>query len=51
MHPDRQTVLMDRQSDGLSKIPDYPNTITLQSDGMNNAPWDPLFGLVTGSLK
>ena len=31
---------MYRRSDGVSKIPDVPNTLTCQSSGTNNAPWD-----------
>ena len=46
MHPDRVIVHMYRQSDGLYMRLDYPNTLTSQSSGTNDAPWDPLLGPV-----
>ena len=47
MHPDRGILHTDRWSDGLSARPDVPNTLTLQSVGMNNAPRNPILHPVT----
>ena len=38
MHLDRVIVHTDRQSYGLSMIPDGKNNLTQQSDGTNTAP-------------
>ena len=40
MQPDILVSHNDRQQDGLSTIPDYPNTLNRQSSSTNNAPWD-----------
>ena len=47
MHPDRGIVRTDRQLDGISTRPDGPNTLIVQSAGINGAPGDPLRGPVT----
>ena len=47
MYQYRGIVSIYRQSDGLSMIPDDPNTLTIQSDDTNNAPREPLHGRIT----
>ena len=41
MLPDRGIVCLHRRSDGISTIPEDPNTLTRQSASMNNAPREP----------
>ena len=41
MHPDIRIVRTDRHSDGLSTIPDGPNTLNRQSVPANDAPRNP----------
>ena len=41
MHPYRGLVCTYRRSNGLSTIPDKPNTFTCQSAGRNNTPQGP----------
>ena len=47
MHPYRGIVHMERRSDGISMIPDGPNTLTFQSADTNDTPRDHLPVLVT----
>ena len=47
MYTNRVTALKDRHSYGLSMIIEYPNNLTGQSAGKNDAPRDPLHGPVT----
>ena len=47
MHPEREIVCADRQSDGISTRPDSPNIFTHQSAGTNDTPRDPLLFPVT----
>ena len=47
MHPYRGIVRKDRVSYGISTIPEDFNTLTQQSSGKNDTPWDPLHGPVT----
>ena len=47
MYPDIIVVLMYRGSDVLSTRADNQNTLTRQSANMNNAPRDPLYGIIT----
>ena len=42
MQPYRVIVHMEIKSDGLSTIPDEPNTLTYQSTSINNACRNPL---------
>ena len=42
MHPDIGIVCMDVRPDGLSKIPDDPNTPTFQYAGTNSTPRESL---------
>ena len=47
MHPYRGIVHTERRSDGISMIPDGPNTLTFQSADTNDTPRDHLPVLVT----
>ena len=47
MHPDILNLFTDIKSDGLSTIPEVPNTLTFQSNGKNDAIRDPLHCPVT----
>ena len=47
MHPYRGILCTYRRSDGLSTIPEYHNTLTIQSSDTNNDPRDLLHGPVT----
>ena len=47
MYPERGIVRTDRRSDGISKIPDDPKSLTCQSASTNDAPRDLILGPVT----
>ena len=50
MHPERGIVRTDRQSDGISTIPDDPYTFTRQFSNTKNAPRDLLHRPVTNPI-
>ena len=49
MHPEIVIVCTYRQGDGVSTIPDNPDTLTRQSAAMDNDPRDLLHGPITNT--